>query len=129
MSKKIAIMSIIVICMTLTIAPVNASQGKEKDKAEILYKVVTKLMSKGDEAVIGLGRILKAETYFKKMNQPDKAIEEINKLEEELTDPELLFAANTIKMLILKKTEEDPSKFISSIDGIIGAAKTRLGQK
>lgn len=129
MSKKLAILSIIFICLTVSVMPVNAAQEKEKDKAEILYKVITRLMSKGDEAVIGLGRILKAETYFKKLNQPEKAVEEINKLEQELKDPELLFAANTIKMLILKKTEKDPSKFISSIDGIIEAAKTRLGQK
>ena len=130
MYKKIIILSTVFFILFITITPqVNGAQQKEKDRVDLIYKIVTKLMSKGDEAVISLGRILKAETYFKKLKDPAKAISELDKLENELKDPELLFAANTIKILIIKETEKDPSKFIAHMDKVIASAKERLQQK
>ena len=130
MYKKTIIFSVVLfILLTMVSSPANAAQQKDKDRVDLVYKVVTKLMSKGDEAVISIGRILKAEAYFKQLKNPTKAIEELDKLEKELKDPELLFAANTIKILILKETEKDPAKFISHMDKIIASAKERLAQK
>ena len=124
MQKRFMILAIIVAVSIISI-PSKATaddHGPGKEKFQLIAQIVTKLMSKGDESVIAIGRILKAETYRKKLNNPQKALEELNKLTSEIHDSELLFAANTIKMLILKETEKDPQKYLASLDKIIANA-------
>ncbi len=130
MLKKLSLIVLLSFMVCLISPSVATAKTGEKGKnAEIIFKVVSKLMSKGDEAIISMGRLLKAETYYKKMNKPEEAIKEIELLESEITDSELLFAVNALKMVILKETQKNPETLLASLDKVILAAKKRMGCK
>lgn len=112
-------------CILAAAVPATAL-AKEDGKAEYLFEIARRLMAKGDEATVALARVLKAETYAKKLNDTKSAIAEIDKLETEVTDKELLMVANAIKMVLLKQTEQDPQKVLSGMDAVIAAAKKRM---
>ena len=125
MFKRVSCLLIVgMLCLCLAPNFAHAKKGEGKH-AELLFKVVNKLMSKGDQSVISIGRVLKAETYLKKLKQPEKALAELQKLETEITDKELLFAANTIRMLIMKEAEKNPQKLLDGLEGVIASAKER----
>ena len=125
MFKKVSCLVIVgMLFLGLTTDFALAKKGDGKN-AELLFMVVNKLMSKGDQSVISIGRVLKAETYLKKLKQPQKALEELQKLETEITDKELLFAANAIRMVIMKESEKNPQKLLDGLEGVIASAKER----
>jgi len=126
MKKMMFLVSLFLMVIFISPVAVMAEGSGEGKNVKLIAQVVTKLMAKGDQSVIAIGRILKAETLLKQMKAPAKAIAELDKLTSEIDDSELLFAANTIKMLILKETEKDPEKFMSAIDKVINSAKKNL---
>lgn len=119
---------ILAMVMIFTLFTSNAALAKKSPKeAEIVFTIFKKLMSKGDQAVIGIARVLKAETYLKKLDNPQKALQELKKLDQEVSDCELHFASKVLQMIIMKKSEKDPEKYLENLDAIIAETKERMG--
>jgi len=131
MSHRTFTASLLVAFALVAFAPAPAVAGPKDNPqvAQMIFQIVNRLMAKGDEAIVGVGRVIKAETYYKKLGQPDKALAELATLESELHDKELLFAVNALRMAIMKETSKDPEQLLKNLDGVIAAAKERMGCK
>lgn len=88
---------------------------------EVIKYVRSALAEKGDEGVVALARIAKAD-ILKKMGKADLAIAELKKLAEESKDREILVVANAALLDLLSK-ERRFDEGIALMDGLIAKAR------
>lgn len=97
-------------------------------KEVMIWNIAQKVLQKGDEAVLALARLAKVRLFLEKTKQPEKALAELNTLEQEVQDQEVRVVVTVLKLMVMEKSQAPVEQQLEVLDGMIASARGRLGR-
>ena len=116
---------VLALCLFLGgLAPLSAEGLPKLKDPRVLFELGQKLVAKGDDGVIAMARIARAMLFAQEKDW-QKALAELRTLDGEVRDPEVLFVANGLKIVVLKKAETPREGFLQELQKMVDEAKAR----